>query len=82
MASGVHFLTEPLEAEYPASGESWEKGNKQVGAFHYLLGFIYELECSSIAHIILLFTPGFIEEPSGAVCLFSRMLTSALSEET
>ncbi|XP_062050135.1 TSC22 domain family protein 1 isoform X7 [Lepus europaeus] len=30
------------------------KDNKQVGAFHYLLGFIYRLECSSIAHLILL----------------------------
>ncbi|XP_057350534.1 TSC22 domain family protein 1 isoform X2 [Manis pentadactyla] len=26
------------------------KDNKQVGAFHYLLGFIYRLECPSIAH--------------------------------
>ncbi|XP_048656904.1 TSC22 domain family protein 1 isoform X2 [Marmota marmota marmota] len=30
------------------------KDNKQVGAFHYLLGFIYRLECPSIAHFILL----------------------------
>lgn len=30
------------------------KDNKQVGAFHYLLGFIYRLECPSIAHLILL----------------------------
>ncbi|XP_049708884.1 TSC22 domain family protein 1 isoform X2 [Elephas maximus indicus] len=30
------------------------KDNKQVGAFHYLLGFIYRLACPSIAHLILL----------------------------
>ncbi|XP_015099190.2 TSC22 domain family protein 1 isoform X2 [Vicugna pacos] len=30
------------------------KDNKQVGAFHYLLGFIYRLECPSIARLILM----------------------------
>ncbi|ELK10041.1 hypothetical protein PAL_GLEAN10015288 [Pteropus alecto] len=48
------------------------KDKKQVGAFHYLLGFIYRSECpshrpfNSVGELL-----GFILEPSGAaICLF------------
>ncbi|XP_012578685.1 PREDICTED: TSC22 domain family protein 1 isoform X2 [Condylura cristata] len=36
------------------------KDNKQVGAFHYLLGFIYRLECPSIAHYSIGILLGFM----------------------
>ncbi|XP_045652723.1 TSC22 domain family protein 1 isoform X1 [Ursus americanus] len=49
------------------------KDNKQVGAFHYLLGFIYRLECPSIAHLILLvYSLGSYKNQVGlqSVCFF------------
>ncbi|XP_044635898.1 TSC22 domain family protein 1 isoform X1 [Equus asinus] len=59
------------------------KDKKQVGAFHYLLGFIYRLECPSIAHLILLVNSlGSFKNQVGlqSVC-FSKMLTSAHSKK-
>ncbi|XP_023477381.1 TSC22 domain family protein 1 isoform X5 [Equus przewalskii] len=59
------------------------KDKKQVGAFHYLLGFIYRLECPSIAHLILLVNSlGSYKNQVGlqSVC-FSKMLTSAHSKK-
>ncbi|XP_034521093.1 TSC22 domain family protein 1 isoform X2 [Ailuropoda melanoleuca] len=49
------------------------KDNKQVGAFHYLLGFICRLECPSIAHLILLvYSLGSYKNQVGlqSVCFF------------
>ena len=49
------------------------KDNKQVGAFHYVLGVICRVECPSIPRYSVGNPLGFLEEPSGtAVCVFAE----------